>query len=475
VIEANPSPTDPDAYIPGGKQIYRTDNDPLGRYYYEYERFFADAQIDLPVVPDGRAYVSFHDQRRTGYKQTQTIEHCAFCHVQSQGRRIDEQTRLWRVGAEGSLDPITIKYEYGRTEFRDWTATPEHFYKSARHPRTGDTAEEFASREIYQDVTLPYNRRTDNDKDSHFAGLKARLAEANVLSASYTYTNRRNDQTGVQGQLDAWAAGWTVKPTRTTRVHARFLSYEVKVDDYRVDLPAFREGRVDGGQNFDWTRISSQNRNVTRGDLTLGWTLARGRYLSLGGRYEVIDRDAMNQSQTTYDFSGTGQDEIASNPLAWKTKRLRLKALYRQRFGRRGNLRLEYAFTNVDDPYENVTAMCEESIAGAESVHDGGSVAGRLYYFQRQRYGNGTNQPSRSHRVSARGAYQLSSRASLNAYVNYITQQNDQLNIYEFDRTVVNPGLNLWTAPDDRFFVTLGYAFHSIESNANLCPPIFDG
>jgi hypothetical protein len=143
--------------------------------------------------------------------------------------------------------------------------------------------------------------------------------------------------------------------------------------------------------------------------------------------------------------------------------------------GRKGNFRVDYTYTNVDNPYMNVTAMCEESLQGTESVHEGGGAEGRLYYFQRQRYGNGTNVASQSHRISARGTYQAASRASVHAYANFAKEKNDDLNIYEFDRTIVNPGINLWTAPDDAMFVTIGYAYHFVESNANLCPPIFDG
>jgi hypothetical protein len=121
-IEGNPDPVNPDQLVPGGKQVYRTDNDPLGRYYYEYQQFFADMAVDLPFLENGQIYAGFHDQRRTGYKQSLTIEHCAFCHVQGQARPIDEQTRFWKAGGEGSIDAVTFKYEYGRTEFRDWAA-----------------------------------------------------------------------------------------------------------------------------------------------------------------------------------------------------------------------------------------------------------------------------------------------------------------------------------------------------------------
>ena len=49
------------------------------------------------------------------------------------------------------------------------------------------------------------------------------------------------------------------------------------------------------------------------------------------------------------------------------------------------------------------------------------------------------------------------------------------LNIYQFDRDVLVPGFNIWTAPTPKLMFTFGYTYNSYKSNANLCPPIFDG
>jgi len=100
---------------------------------------------------------------------------------------------------------------------------------------------------------------------------------------------------------------------------------------------------------------------------------------------------------------------------------------------------------------------------------------GVVYYFQRERIGNGTSLPNQSHKVAARGSYQVSSRMSLNGFVNIASEKNDELNSYEFERTIFSPGANLWVAPNDKLMLTLGYSFNSVESNAKLCPPLFGG
>jgi hypothetical protein len=138
----------------------------------------------------------------------------------------------------------------------------------------------------------------------------------------------------------------------------------------------------------------------------------------------------------------------------------------------KGNGRLAYTYTKIDKPFMNPTAMCEEGLHGTDHTLAGNGV---VYYFQRQRYGNGANQPGESHRIASRASYQLTSRTSVSGYVTYASERNDELNVYEFERTVWNPGVNVWTAPTDKFMLTFGYAANRIESNAHLCPPLFDG
>jgi hypothetical protein len=143
-----------------------------------------------------------------------------------------------------------------------------------------------------------------------------------------------------------------------------------------------------------------------------------------------------------------------------------------KRLGLKGRASLRYAFTNVDLPYMNPTALCEEGLEGTSHTLDGNTL---VWYFQRERYGNGTNQPSRTHRADARASYQLSSRASASGSLNLTFDENDDLNVYHYWRTVIAPAANVWVAPDDRVMLAAGWTWQRVESNAVLCPPIFDG
>ncbi len=459
----------------GGKQVYNTDNDPMGRYFMEYEEFHGNMKLDMPFITNGQVTLGMSDQRRSGYKQSMTIDHCAFCHVESNAQRVDQQTRIWKADAKGSLGPVSLNYDFAKTDFVDRANTPEHHWKSARHPVNGNPMD-FPTRQQFSDVTLPYARTADNDKLSHNAGIKVDLQRAGTLKGSYTNTNRKNYHTGIHSNFDAGALGYAVRLSPKMRLTGKFLAYETKVDDAFIDLNNFRAGDpVAGNLNFDWNRISSANRKVYQGDLNLGWKVGKGKHLKANWRYQIIDRPAMAQSQTTYIFDESNpgaRGEVTSAAFENKTTVNRIKLRFDSRLGMKGNYNLTYTFTDVDMPFMNPTAMCETSLDGVDSAH---GPDGRMYYFQRQRFGNGTNQATQAHKVTGRGSYQLSARTSINAFVTWAQDKNDEMNIYEYNRDLLTPGLNLWTAPSDNLLFTIGWTYSMVESNANLCVPIFDG
>ncbi len=465
---------------PGGKQIYHTDNDPLGRYFMEYEKFRGDLTLDLPFVADGEVSFGMVDEHKRGYKQAMTIDHCSFCHIESNTKRVDQQTRIWKAGVRVSDKAVSVSYDFAKTDFFDRANGMNHTWKQAIHPVNGSPFD-FASRLAFSDVTLPYGEVADNDKLSHNVGLKVDLKTAGLLKGSYTNTNRRNYETGVESQFDAGAFGYAVRLNKRTRLTAKFLRYDTKVDDVLVDLPAYRAGLGAGDLNFDWNRISSANRKVNQGDLNLSYKVAKGKHLKLNWRYRVIDRPAMSQTQTNYLFDDSAGDNanitetLESTPFANQTKVNRIKLRYDSRMGMKGNYNLTYTYTGVDKPFMNPTAMCEESIAGVGSTHGSAGTVGRIYYFQRERWGNATSMPNLSHKVTGRGSYQITPRISVSGYVTYAKDKNDEMNLYEYEGDMLSPGINLWTAPKDNLLFTLGWNHNKVTRNANLCIPIFDG
>jgi hypothetical protein len=476
----------------GGKQVYRSDNDPLGRYWINFRRFESNLEADLPFIPQGQVYGRYEDQRKVGRKQVMTINHCAYCHVNSNGREVNSQIKTWRSGIDGSAGAVSFNYEFVATNYTDHTQTPNHHYDRAMHPVFGDVGsptnpnfpghQEFGSRLAFEDSTMAYSQQATTEKFNHHVGLKVELPKQNLLRGAYTHTQKENKNTQVKHKFDAYVASWVGKFSKRTWFSARYMAYKTKVDDYFVDLADYRQaldpntGRGTpiggGGQNFDWWRYSAANRDVWQTDLIAAYKFTKAGYLKLKWRHKDIDRPAMNQSQTTFYNDNGNITGTPSTPYANRTKIDKLKLTYSKRFNRKGNL---LAYVDVgwyDLPFMNVTAMCEPGLSGTDVSLPGNNW---VYYFQRMRTGNGSSLPSQSHKGSVRASYQLSARSSLSGFLTGGTEKNDQMNTYQFDRDFLNTGLNFWTAPSDRFLVTVGYQYNKYKSNANLCPPIFDG
>ncbi len=469
----------------GGKQIYSHDMDPMGRYWLNYEKTSAELEYDLASVENGKLYIRFDDQHKSGWKQTLTLDHCATCHVEGNRRMIDEQTRTLRAGAEGTMGKLTFNYEFKAQDYTDFTEGGTRQWTRAQHPVRGGTWTdpvsgavsnynvEFGSRLLFEDVVMPYAVGPTTEKRAHEFGLNLDVNAKNTMRGTYSHSRTDNVGNALSSDFDAFAAGWLARIDKKTRLTARVLAYEIKADDAFVDLDPYREGRPGGGQDFDWTRVSAANRDVLQTDLTLRRKMGKSS-LGLSWRHKVIDRAAMAQTQTTYyldDASGVNV-MVPSTPYANETTTDRFRATLNKRFGRKGNGKLSYTYTSVSNQYMNPTAMCEEAMNGESHTLDGNS---NVFYFQRERFGNGTALPNKSHKVAARGSYQVSSRMSLSGYVNIASELNDELNSYEFERTILSPGANLWVAPNDKLMLTLGYSFNSVESNAKLCPPLFGG
>ncbi len=136
-------------------------------------------------MENGKLYVRYRDQHKNGWKQSLTLDHCATCHVESNRREIDEQTRSWAAGAEGTLGNVTFNYEFQAQDFTDFTEANTRKWTTAMHPTLGTRSldgtsnynVEFGSRLSFNDVVLPYQVGPTSEKRSHELGLKVDVNE----------------------------------------------------------------------------------------------------------------------------------------------------------------------------------------------------------------------------------------------------------------------------------------------------------
>ena len=123
----------------------------------------------------------------------------------------------------------------------------------------------------------------------------------------------------------------------------------------------------------------------------------------------------------------------------------------------------------------NVRGICESKADTTRIINDLGEINSFVYYFQRERIGTGGNLPSQAMRAKATGSYSVSPKVQLNGYVNIASEKNDDLNLYEWERTLLSPGAAITVLPRATCALSGGIAYSMIESNANLCVPVMDG
>jgi Putative outer membrane beta-barrel porin, MtrB/PioB len=444
---------DPVANIPGGKMLTHDDTDPCG----EYGIIVSDLSNDLNVKLGKHVEIDwgYHHLARKGHKQTRSINHCSMCHVVARRTEVNEDTRDHSLGLSVVFSKINVMYQMVRSEFRNYAEAPRNYWDPAVHPTTGEKGAEFIPRTNYQDEEGVYATTPDSRKDSHILKFAGDLNPSNFIVGKLSLVNYENQMEGLEMENKYGAFRWSYHPGKKIRVNATISRENMDNDDVFVDLPTWREGRTGGGQNFDWTRQSAYNRDVTIAKLQTQYKLNRQNTLNLDYRYRSIDREYLELEQ------GSSETESVQN---------RIKAAWSSRSKRfRSKISLEYEMTDI--PFANKFAMCEEAHKNDPFLPDNGF----FYYFQRERKGDGSNQPSDSIRLNANVTLLSGGSYSINLQGTYQDEKNDNLNTFEWTRDQMTAGVNLFYVPSKKAVLSAGYNYLNIESNALFCVPVMDG
>lgn len=449
---------------PGGKMTTHEDLDPNGVYSVDYTDTRSKVVAHLPVPESAdfaaRIVADFRDQRRHGMEQALGVDHCSNCHVRSQAQLVDERTRDLGIGLEGERESFALSYRFAARDFDNRAAAGTNRYMQARHPVSGASAEEFASRVIYQDDTLAFSQVPDVEKRSHSVRASADLPRSQSVRGSFSLTSVENQVTGVTLAANAASLSWFAPLAKRTRVTAGVVRRQLENDPYDVDLPLWRDGRTGGGQDFDWTRESAYDRTEWIGTARLAHTIRPGQNVRLDYRLHTIDRDNVLLDPDS-DKSRTTQN--------------RLKASWNGTLSRAARSRVELTYETTDLPFVSVGGLCEAAQGDTLTPVGGSQPSNWVYYFQRERFGTGGNRPTQALRGRAQLDGSLGSRLHGSAYVSVSDEQNDDLNVYDFERSVVSPGASLLFAPTPAAVFTGGATYSRIRSNAKICATVMDG
>jgi hypothetical protein len=449
--------------VPGGKMVTHEDTDPLGRYGIRRSETRHDLAIQLPFLPGTRVETHYRDQMRVGHAQVLSVEHCSNCHIRSRGQALNEQIRDLTARVSTELEPVWMSYAFYTRDYDNDSQRVTNDYMVARHPVNGGSGDEFQSRLIYDGEELEIARKPDVEKMGHTVEARVDLPAAQSLEGSFRYAKTENARTGNAIRSNAANVAWFAPLSKRLRMSASVLRREIETDDVPIDLAPWRDGRPGGGQDFDTVRRSAYDREEYLATVNANYAFRPGHSLRFGYRFRSTDRSNFELDPDDASETTTVQNRVTA---AWYG-----------RLAKSARSRVAFTYEMTDHPFVNVRGICEMAQGDTLTPIGGPGTQPNdwIYYFQRQRYGTGTNQPAASLRLNANLSYAFGSKVSVNGFLNVTDDSNDDLNVYEYELTSVNPGLQLFWMPDPRAVVTLGGSMSVIESNAKMCATVMDG
>jgi hypothetical protein len=446
---------------PGGKMITHEDTDPNGTYGIRHTESKFGAEVKIPAMPATKIAVDFRDQRRHGFKQVRGVDHCSNCHVRARRRGVNEATRDVSVSFNTQVNRVNIDYEFTARRFDSNVAPQTNYYMEAQHPVKGDTQAEFGSRLIYDDVDLEFARTPETRKEAHAVKARADLPKGQSLSGSFSYSRIENELEKIEMKTHAGGGSWYAPLTKKVRVAASAMARKIKNDEVPIDLPLWREGRSGGGQDFDWTRMSAYDRREVLAGATANYKVRPGHNVRVQYRFRSTDRDNVYLDPDDVDETTTMQNKV--------------KASWSGRLAGKARARASVEYEMTDHPFVALGGLCEHALSDTVKPYGDGQPNDFVYYWQRSRFGTGGNLPTGALRARANLNFSPTPKLALTGYVNIADEMNDEMNVYEWERTAISPGLSAYLMPNEKAMLSGGVAYSKIESNAKLCATVMDG
>ncbi len=446
----------PEVNQPGGKMMTFVDRSPGMEYFKVYEnirqvfnfRFNTENPTDLEL--------GFRAQNRSGYHQTMQLSHCDTCHVQSKAAKLDQTNYdAWAKVHTKVDNRFDVSYKFTYSSFENNEDPTLYYIDQPRHPVNGGNVEEFGSRQVFGGEILESGTISDNERTLHEVRVEGSVTDADHLVGNASYAKQTNKGMDLDLSTTAASFRWRHKVSKRFKLDAYLSYYTMDNDDVYVVLPAWREGRGGGGQDMDYTRFSTYNRNVSMLKLQGYYKMDQQNRITFSYRYKQVDRE---YQVVTFEDRETETIENRFN-VRWDRRVDDLKTT------------LEATYEVTDNPFANATGIIETPINNISPI-EGNSF---VYYWQRERVGEATNLPSDDLNIRGTVSYRFNDRISMSANAGLRDASNDDLNSYSFDMSAMNAGLNLFAVLNDKVMLNFGFDHSNMKTQAYFSVPVMDG
>ena len=401
-----------------------------------------------------------------GNMQGLSNSHCFSCHIVSEELPLENRTHEVQAGIQSDVsEKVTVGYQFGYRSFKSNAPEAMAYYDPAKHPVSGGSAEEFASRVLFADSNLVYNQLPETQKMSHKVRTRARLGETGRLNASVGYSSAENRNVDLKTKSITGATRYSATVASNTRLIVRAAGAKIEADDPFIDIRDFREGRPSGPvTSFDYIRYSTLDRTQVDVSAEFIHRATRGLTLSWLNGVKVVDRK---------DYP-LPDDGIRSKTFSTQAK---------VRFNKMRTVSgwLKYRFEKTVDPFVSGRGLFEargrEQLAIAIPEGEGASVHRFIYYYQREalRYQDITTDPNDRHEVEASATFHTSNTSSVNLSLRGWHQSTSDLDSLDVRSWQVRPNVMLALNPAPSWMFTAGYSMYMGKSRGPITVALFDG
>ena len=496
--------TDPDELHLGGAQMVAADDLDAGRDYQIIRREQEiSAKLQLPMFPYITLKASAKEEREFGWRQhTLMTGKCTPCHIVGTGRRINQYTRDFTVGATVKYGIITVDYSHLWRHFDNEAGNPTIQFDYVMAPEA--ETKFFSARLLYDSQydwhewfenhnfvptnieRRPYAEIPDIDKHTDKIKVRVDLPYRTTLYSSFVYSNVENSYVDKDYDTTVFALRLSTSPIKRLKVSLSGKYYTIDNDDVKVDLSKWsNDEKFDSiyakfalgdpnavltAADFNYIRKSNMDRDVWEGGIDLRYTFSR-YYIRAGYKYIYIDRD-----------NEVWKDYIRDD----------LKALYDERFLEDDttkihkvkltlgghpintlNFRLTYRYEHQQDEFMNRNGVGFSDNFVLLNVY--GMPGGVPYYAifkNRFRKYDGSNVPTDVHDIKLTADWTPFTKLITSVNLEYKYQENDNSD-WEADTYIA--GINFLITPVEKLAINLGANYEYTTYEARMCADLFGG
>ena len=453
------------------------------RYYSEMANDYivtrketeAETSLTIPALPNITFHAGMRIETREGLEQATTASKCSQCHVQANGKNIDERTEDFTIGATGKFGKATIEYEYLTRDFTEDAAAPTYNYLTTGAVRAGVPDDD----QLLYSGSQSYKVTPDSEKETHMIKARYDASCGSSISAAYVKSEVESDKAGEAGTYTLNTDSLTTEfesfflkgATKIggLRLSLRGGTYEIEGPDYYADFPQRDTIAVDI-HNYDnpQHRESAESREVTELGIDGVYSLAKGTTLRLGYEYEEIERVEAELGETeTHTF----------------------KVAVKSRLSKQLSGRLSYQYQDIDDPFSGSHVGIAQVTGATDPLYpglawflkedyqfiDGNPLSGAIYYWNSVYPGRELESgmsPDAVHEAKVSATWTPAANMAATVFARVRMEENDHIQ-YQQDTYV--PGVSFYIAPSNNVNLTMAYTFNKQDTENRMCVGWYHG